>query len=502
MVEGGRHGRRPLVGVGRRGFLGGLGWLATGGARVAHATPRPPATASEAAWRALAQRISGGVVRPEDAGFDRLIRPSNLRYAAIRPAGIARCRTTEDVRAAILWARDTATVLAARSGGHSYAGYSSTSGLMVDLSLMTAITVGPDGVATLAGGVRNGGAASVLRRQNVSITHGRCLGVGVAAFLLGGGIGFNMRRHGVGCDRVTGLEMVAPDGTILTADPRENADLFWASRGIGGGNLGIHTGFRLQTFEVGDLCRFDLRWTERIEAVAQALLTAIPAGPDGMGSKLTLAATAGRGAAVQPRIEAFLMGQFEGTPGGLQDLLAPALRAAPPVAQTLVVEPYWTAQDRLSEPGASAYYQERSRFMTQAEAVSVLPEILRHLAAPPPLSLPVEAKFFQTGGAINRVAADATAFVHRGSDWLFSLEVQWTAEDGPEAVAAALAWQAALYAAICRKVAGGAFQNFVDPSLESWGEAYYGANLPRLRQVKRRLDPDFVFRFPQAVPPA
>lgn len=502
MVEAERSEGRPMVGVGRRSFLGGLGLLAASGARPVRATSRPPVEASEAAWRTLAERISGGVVRPQDAGFDRLILPSNLRYAAIRPAGIARCRTTEDVRAAILWARDTETALTARSGGHSYAGYSSTTGLMVDLSLMDAITVGSDGVVSIGGGVRNGGAASALRRQNVSITHGRCLGVGVAAFLLGGGIGFNMRRHGMGCDRVTGLEMVAPDGTILTASARENADLFWASRGIGGGNLGIHTGFRLQTFEVGDLCRFDLRWTERIEAVAQALLSALAAGPDGIGSKLTLAATAGRGADPQPRIEAFLMGQFQGTPRGLQDLLAPTLRAATPVGQTMVVEPYWTAQDRLSEPGAPGYYQERSRFMTQAEALSVLPDIMRHLAAPPPLSLPVEAKFFQTGGAINRVAADATGFVHRGSDWLFSLEVQWTAADGPEAVAAALAWQAPLYAAVSRKVTGGAFQNFVDPSLESWAEAYYGANLPRLRQVKRRLDPDFVFRFPQAVPPA
>src|SRR6202012_2123304 len=108
--------------------------------------------------------------------------------------GIARCAGDEDVATAIKWSRENQIRLITRSGGHSYAGYSSTTGLMIDMKLMNRIDFdGPSGVVTIAGGAVNDHVYEALAEHNVTITHGRCPSVGAAAFLLGGGIGFNMR---------------------------------------------------------------------------------------------------------------------------------------------------------------------------------------------------------------------------------------------------------------------------------------------------------------------
>ena len=489
--------------VGRRQFLGGLGAAAALGLlpQAAQARALPKRDVGPAAWRALRERLSGPVLRPGDRGYARLSQPNNLRYAAIRPAGIARCRSVEDVRAAILWARDTGVPFVARSGGHSYAGFSSTAGLVVDLSLMHEVTVDrSSGIATLAGGARNGHVYAALREVHAAVTHGRCLGVGAAAFLLGGGVGFNMRMHGFGYDHMLEAQMVTASGDIVTASARDNQELFWASRGIGGGNLGIHTGFKLQGFAVDDLCLFKIEWKERIRELLPVLLETLAGAPARIGSKLTTTAVkprSGEGA----RLGIALTGQYAGSRAELLDILAPAYRVAQPAAETVRVEPYWQVQAALSEDGSPGYYQERSRFLTQADTHALVPALLDRLARFPGLSMPAEAKFFQTGGAVAKVAPDATAFVHRRNDWLFSVEIGWTGTDHARAVRRALAWQSDCYAEAVQAASGGAYQNFVDPSLQAAQDAYYGANLPRLRAIKRRYDPDNLFRFAQSVMP-
>ena len=471
--------------IGRRRFLGGAGALAATALLGIPAQARVPEIGDKA-WQALRERLSGGLLRPTDRGYDALSRPNNLRYAATRPAGIARCRSVEDVRAAILWAREAGVQPVVRSGGHSYAGFSQTDGLLLDVSPMSAITFDrSSGVATVAGGARN--------------AH---VGVGAAACLLGGGVGFNMRAYGMGCDLMTETEMVTAAGEVVTADARRNEDLFWASRGIGGGNLGVHTAFRLKTFAVRELCMFRIDWSAQAGGVVAALLEALAKAPERLGSKITMLASAPERAGEGVRLAVNLLGQLNGPADELRDLLAPIYRIAAPAREIIEVKPYWEAQLRLSEDGSDGRYQERSRYMTHAEALGALPELLERLTRFPGLSLPAEAKFFHTGGAINRLAPDETAFVHRRNDWLFTLEIGWTEAEDAAAVERALAWQANVYGEISRRTAGGAYQNFVDPSLDAAADAYYGANLPRLRAIKAKYDPDNLFRFAQSVTPA
>lgn len=488
--------------IGRRRFLGGAGALAATGLLGLPAQARSPETGDKA-WQALRERLSGPLLRPGDRGYDALSTPNNLRYAATRPAGIARCRSVEDVRAAILWAGETGVQPVVRSGGHSYAGFSQTDGLLLDVSPLSAVTFDrSSGVATIAGGARNAHVYAGLRAAGVAVTHGRCMGVGAAAFLLGGGVGFNMRAHGVGCDRMIETEMVTAAGEVVTADARRNEDLFWASRGIGGGNLGVHTAFKLQSFEVREMCLFRIGWSAQAGVIAAALLETLAGAPDRLGSKITILVSAPERAGEGARLAINLQGQLDGPADELRDLLAPIYRIAAPARETIEVKPYWEAQAILSEDGSAGRYQERSRYLTQTEAIGTLPDVLDLLTRFPGLSLPAEAKFFQTGGAINRLAPDATAFVHRRNDWLFSVEIGWDQADGAAAVDRALAWQADIYGAVSRRASGGAYQNFVDPSLEAADAAYHGANLTRLRAIKAKYDPGNLFRFAQSVKPA
>jgi hypothetical protein len=110
-------------------------------------------------------------------------------------------------------------------------------------------------------------------------------------------------------------------------------------------------------------------------------------------------------------------------------------------------------------------------------------------------------KFFQTGDRMNRVPSDATAFVHRDSHWLPSISVNWGADDTQAVVQSNLDWQAGLYGELLAFTTGGAYQNFPDPSLTDWKQAYYGTNLKRLEAIKSSVDPLFFFRFDQAIPP-
>lgn len=244
----------------RRAFL-----KATSGALLgfAHLPGRAAAetstAASSAPWNQLARSLQGPLLKKDAPDFARIASPWNLRFASRLPAGIARCTSPEDVRACLHWARSNDVPLAIRSGGHSYAGFSTTSGLMIDVSLMNEVG-DPDaaGRMRMNGGARNANVYSALGPVNRALTHGRCKGVGVAGLVLGGGIGFSQRLRGLTCDQLIETEIVIGSGELLRCNEEENADLFWACRGGGGGNFGVNTSLTFQTFPVDVVTVFRL----------------------------------------------------------------------------------------------------------------------------------------------------------------------------------------------------------------------------------------------------
>jgi FAD/FMN-containing dehydrogenase len=501
----------PRVGrVSRRSFLVGTAAAAAGVAAggllgfVRGRSLRDPefSIPGDRAWRQLQGLLPGRLLRPGDADYMRVARPSNLRYEGILPQGIARCRSPGDVAAAIRWCRDWDMPFAIRTGGHSYAGHSTTYGLMLDVSPMsTAAFERSTGLLTVAGGARNSDVYAILAANNAAVTHGRCSSVGVAGFLLGGGVGFNMRRKGLGCDQLVRTELVMADGSRQQADAANNPDLFWASRGGAGGNFGVSTSFTLQTFPAEPLTVFKLRWTSKPEAVTEALMAALLAAPDSLGVRFSLGAVTPDQLRQGRDVPVHLMGQLAGSKKDLLDILSSVYRIAEPDRAEIQEVSYWDGQKFLNEPGGSTYYQERSVFVDKPFGSEALAESFRWLRSWPGTSQYSDLRFFHTGSAVNALAPDATAFVHRKSQWLMLVGLTWNAQDhtSAEMMRKAHDWQNGFYQAMLPFAGGGAYQNFPDPSLVDWRRAYYGGNLDRLARIKAAIDPTNVLRFAQSV---
>jgi FAD/FMN-containing dehydrogenase len=496
--------------ISRRGFLAGASALAVGTGLAPWQGPvrtqaRQP---SEAAWRQLADKISGPLLRAGSFNLAQIARPYNLRYTAELPDAIALCRTPDDVAAAITWCNENRFPLVVQAAGHSYAGFSMRNGgLMINLLLMRSANVSGDRV-TVAGGMRNQDLYGLLEQRNAAVTHGRCPTVGAAGFLLGGGIGFNMRSHGLACDQLVESQIVTADGKIRTLSPQAGGiegELYWASRGGGGGNFGVNTSFTLRTFAAEPQTVFLLTWTAATpdpERVALALVRALENAPVALdlGTRMSFGAPRPSDRALGHNVTISLIGQLRGSAKTLDDLLAPAYAIARPQQGMVWGEaPYWAAQKLLEEDDPPLFFQERSVFVARGQAEKAVATNFHRLLEWPGTSVSADLRFFQTGGRMNETDPRATAFVHRNSEWIVDVGLNWGASDPYDLIARNRTWQDRFYDAIRPYSTGGAYQNFIDPSLADWRNAYYRENLERLERIKKQVDPGRLFDFPQAI---
>lgn len=480
----------------RRQLLKGVAGAALGATQLsalARAQMQSVTVAAPADWRGLARLLGGELLQSGAPDFARIAAPWNLRFASILPSAIARCVSPEDVAICLLWAQRNDMPIAIRSGGHSYAGFSTTDGLMIDVSPMNAVgALDGEGRLRLGGGARNADVFAALRAGNHAITHGRCKGVGVAGLTLGGGIGFSQRLHGLTCDQLVETEIVIASGERLVCNAIENADLFWACRGGGGGNFGVNTSLTFRTFLVGDYAIFRLNWADGVAELLPAALALLPSMPDRFGCKLQL--EAGK----EPALT--LQGQLAGTQAELAQLLAPLTRIAKPREEAISVLPYWLGQEVLTEEGDPEYSHERSRYIFRTLPTEAIATILDHLRRWPGTHDGAEWKAFLTGGAVAEVSPEATAFVHRDALMLSAIDLAWTPEDDAGLVAENEAWLGEFHASMRPFTSDQSFQNFADGAETDYLRAYYGTNLERLVEIKRRYDPGNLFRFPQSIP--
>ena len=395
------------------------------------------------------------------------------------------------------------TGFAVRSGGHNYAGYSTGPGLVIDLGNMRDVSVDPvEGTVTVQPGARNTMVYAGLQPHGAGISAGRCPTVAVGGLVLGGGIGFSSRKLGLTCDHLIEAEVVTAAGDLVKASVDENPDLFWALRGAGGGNFGICTSFTFSTNPVGDVGLYDIEWDWRdAEAVFAAFQAVITGAPNEFSARIGVGRPGGAGA--QPGDRSLnALGQYFGPVAELRELLAPAL-AAGRVRERLIEEmTFWEAKEYFFHTTPTDYFAVNSDYLDEPLAGAGLDALLRAVEGWPGSSNAdgAGAAMFASGGAINEIAADATAFVHRDKFGLLASEASWTAEDTPETVAANLEWLQALREGLRPHVSGSAYQNFIARDQPEWQRAYYGSNLERLVEVKQRYDPDDVFSFEQSIP--
>jgi FAD/FMN-containing dehydrogenase len=510
-------GRGDYVGdIGRREALGTAGKLAIAagiGTRLVGAKTRAGRAGTAGArrlqpdWGMLASRLHGRLLRPGDRGYVTAGLPYNRRYAAVRPAGVALCADVTDVRTALAWARHYGLPFTARSGGHSYGGYSASRGLVISLARMNSVQVDRDSLTiTLGPGALNRDLYAGLAGTGVAAPSGRCPTVAISGLLLGGGFGFSSRHLGLTCDQLLETEVVTASGALLRVSPQSHPDLFWACQGGGGGNFGINTRFVLRAAPVGGVSVYRLEWDwQHAAAVLGAVLDLMPTAPHSMSCRVGLDVTGGGPVAGgTPRRGVSALGLFFGPAAELTELLQPVLKAARPSDQLIEDRTFVQAAALLAREVPKGSFTSKSRYLDRPLPAAGIDTAVEWVERWPGSSNAsgAGATLFAWGGKISERAPTAAAFVHRGAAFLMDNEATWLNRDSARVISANLDWAAGMYAALAPYGNGQAYQNFIDPALPGWEAAYYGQNLHRLMEVKRRYDPDGVFRFAQAIPPA
>lgn len=452
---------------------------------------------SEADWRLLAKTVTGRVLRPGDTGFHESSAPFNQRFAATTPRGVVTVAGVDDVRRAIEWARDTGVRVVARGGGHSYGGYSVNSGLVIDLGgLRTVAADGDTGLVTAAGGARMADVYAAIQPHEMAFALGNGASVGIGGLTLGGGTAATSRTLGLTADALVRTTLVTADGRVLTCDAGENADLFWACRGGGGGNFGVNVSFTFQARAVPDVSTCLMLWDRADAAVVLSVFQdVLRDAPDGFSARLGVSTASGSGVTVSA------VGLHLGPARELRDILEPVVTAAHPVRMDIADRTFWAAKDYLLHDTSAEAFAVRTNFTPAPLPAEAVAEVLARMDHWPGSSNPDGGgiALFGLGGAVNRVAPTDTAYPHRDALFLVSMDTSWGRRDGPATIAANLRWLADLRDALTPYVSAGAYQNFVDPDLPDWRTAYYGPNYPRLVAIKRRADPDGVLTFPQAI---
>jgi FAD/FMN-containing dehydrogenase len=488
---------------------------ATTGPTIAAATTAP-AGPTAADWTALGRGLAGRLVRPGDAGYDTARQLFDPRHDAVHPAAVAYCAEPADVAECVRFAAKFRVPVTARAGGHSYAGWSTGTGLVIDVTSMHRLGTDADTV-TIGAGIRHADFYAGLSAHGVAVPGGSCPTVGLAGLVLGGGVGVVSRAYGLASDNLVGAQVVTADGRIRDCSADQEPDLFWACRGGGGGNFGVATSFRLRTRPAPTVTLFYLAWPwSRAARVVDAWQRWAPHAPDPLWSTCKLLAGAGRGAPT-----AFAAGTYLGSAADAQPLLDQLVArvGTDPSGHSLRTRAYLPAM--LTEAGCGGLTVTECHLPSQLAGGRLTRE--SEVAASHFFSRPVPAAGLAAmvagveargriggggeggismdalGGAVNRVAPGATAFVHRDSLFLAQLTSTWSAGAEPAPVMAQQRWLTGFRDTLAPYANGEAYQNYIDPTRSDWQRAYYGANYDRLARVKAALDPGSLFRLPQGV---
>jgi FAD/FMN-containing dehydrogenase len=436
------------------------------------------------------------LLTPSDPGYD-VARAVWNGAIDRRPALIARCADADDVAAALALARERGLEVAVRGGGHGVAGWAvCDGGLVIDLSPMRAVAVDARArTARAGGGVLWGELDAATQRHGLATVGGIVTHTGIAGLTLGGGIGWLMRKHGATVDNLLSAELVTADGRRLTASAAEHPELFWGLRG-GGGNFGVVTSFEYRLHAVGPA------------VLAGPIYYALEDGPDVLRHYRDFIADAPdelttilnlRPAPPLPFLPPELHGRpvvtivacYAGDPVDGERVLRALRSFGRPLVDAIAPRPYVEVQ-RLFDPavphGWHYYWKSWEVPPLTDETIDLLVEHAARIASPRSYII-----VFQLGGAIARVPADDTAYPQRGAAHNVNINAVWV--EGDKDAGAHIRWAREAFAALEPTAAGRAYVNFMaDEGQERVRAAFGPERYARLRAVKRRYDPDNVFR--------
>ncbi|MBA3823185.1 MAG: FAD-binding oxidoreductase [Ktedonobacterales bacterium] len=448
----------------------------------------------------FAARLRGELLRPGQDGYEAARHIYNGMIDR-HPALIARCVDVADVMAAVNFAREQALTLAVRGGGHSGPGMSMCDdGLVIDLSNMKGIHVDPAArTARVEGGCVWGDVDHATHPFGLAVPSGFISTTGVGGLTLGGGIGYLSRTFGLTIDNLLGVDMVLADGSFVTANAEQHADLFWAVRG-GGGNFGVVTSFLYQLHPISTVYGGPIFWPleqaeELLKFWRDYILTApeaingwfgfvtVPAGPpfpeQYHGKKMCVIVWCDTGSQAEAE-ERFKPIRAFGTPA--IDVAGPIPW---PVLQTLF--------DAIYPAGLQWYW--KADFFTDLSDKAIDLHVKYGAQLPTPHST---MHIYPINGAVHRVGKDATAFNYRDANFA---EVIVGVDPDPANNERMIQWAKDYWLALHPHSAGGGYVNMMMDEGADQVQASYRDSYPRLAQIKATYDPGNLFHMNQNVPP-
>jgi len=449
----------------------------------------------------LREQVRARIITADDAGYDEARAVHNGMFDR-HPKVVVRAEQVADVIAAVNFARDAGLDLAVRGGGHSAPGFGTNdAGVVIDLSLMRHVHVDPQARTARAGGGATWGDFNYATyAYGLATTGGIVSTTGVAGLTLGGGIGYLARGYGLSIDNLISADVVTADGRARTASKNENPDLFWALRG-GGGNFGVATSLEFQLHPVQDvyvgLFFYEL---ESAGTLLRFFREFIQSAPEAYGAFPAFQ--------IAPPLEFIPAGRHGDTfcaaivhwAGPLEqgeNAMKPFRDLAPVVAEMVGPMPYPAlnaAFDPIFPKGIRSYW--KGNFVTELTDAAIEQHLVHGPRVP---EVSATMHLYPINGACHRVAADETAFAYRGATFATVILAAW---QDPALDSERIQWVRDYYQATAPHSETGGYVNFMADDDQGRVQDNYRGNFTRLAEIKRRYDPDNLFRLNQNIQPA
>jgi FAD/FMN-containing dehydrogenase len=450
----------------------------------------------------LKNGLKGELLLPGDDGYESARKIWNATIDK-RPGAIVRCTTTSDVVRAVNFARDRGVVLAVRGGGHNIAGNAlCDDGIVIDLSQMRAATVDPGARrVTIEGGATLADLDAATQAHGLATPVGINSTTGIAGLTLGGGFGWLSRKYGMTIDNLESAGVVTAAGEVVRASATEHPDLFWALRG-GGGNFGVVTRFEFRLHPVGPgvLSGLIIYPLSEAKSVLQQYRDFAAEAPEELSVWTIL-----RQAPPLPFLPKEAHGKgivalallYAGDPQQGQPLIEPLRKFGTPLGEHVGVQPYTAWQqafDPLLAAGARNYWKSHNFSTLQDGLFEAVIDYSGRLPSPQ-----CEIFIGAMGGATARPTPESTAYAHRNAQFVLNVHGRWeqAADD-----ARCIGWARDFFDASAPFASGGVYVNFLSADEGNRVRAAYGPNYDRLARVKRKYDPNNLFRMNQNIKPS
>jgi FAD/FMN-containing dehydrogenase len=448
----------------------------------------------------LRSAVRGAILKPEDESYE----PARRVYNAMidkRPALIVRCVDVADVIVAVDYARTNNVLTAIRGGGHNGGGLGTCDdGLVIDLSMMKGVRV--DGAARtvrVAGGALWGVVDHATHPFGLAVPSGFISSTGVGGLTLGGGIGYLTRSYGLTIDNLLSADVVLADGTVVTADANNHADLFWALRG-GGGNFGVVTSFEFQAHPVRTLYAGPTFWpleqTMEVMAAYRDFILRAPESVNGFFAFLTIPPSPMFPESLHLRKVCGVMWACTGPAAQAAEATKPMRSIGRPLLDHQAEMPL-PAVNSLFDPlyPAGLQWYWRADFVKELSDEAIARHATHGAALP---SMHSTMHLYAIDGAAHRAGKSDTAFSYRDANWA---EVIVGVDPDPANAASITSWCRDYFDALHPFSAGGAYVNFMMDEGQERVQASFRENYDRLAAIKSKYDPANLFRVNQNIRP-